>query len=252
MANGKSTGSSFDQLSERLGKSKLGVETKEIFRLLIHFFNQVMTEKDERVNDLENKVINLEKTVEKLSNQIDETSQYARRDTLIISGNSVPTEIAGENCKNICTALFREHLRLNIDAKDISVAHRIGKKTTGQTEKRNIIFKLCQRDVVPEIYNACKQLKPPFFINDSLTPTRSKISYILRQLKKKYPNVIKGCRSYNGEPKVMIPSRESVSSSTPSGSRPKVAQVSITSRLELENFVREHLDTTLTEASIPW
>ena len=75
MANGKSTGSSFDQLSERLGKFKLGVETKEIFRLLMIFFNHLMTEKDERVDDLENKVTNLEKTVEKLSNQIDETSR---------------------------------------------------------------------------------------------------------------------------------------------------------------------------------
>ena len=252
MTNSKSNGSSFDQLSDRLGKSKMAVETKEIFKLLLSFFNQLMTEKDDRVNELENKVNNLEKTVEKLSNQIDETSQYARRDTLIISGNSVPTVIAGENCKNICTNLFREHLHLNIGAKDISVAHRIGKKPNGQTDKRNIIFKLCQRDVVPEIYSACKQLKPPFFINDSLTPTRSKIAYILRQLKKKYPNVIKGCRSYNGEPKVMIPSRESVPSSAPSGSRPKVLQISITSRFELENFVREHLETTLTEAAIPW
>ena len=80
-----------------------------------------MNEKGDRVNELENKVTNLEKNGWKISNQTDETSQYARRDTLIISGNSVPTVIAGENCKNINTSLFHERFHLNIELKDISV-----------------------------------------------------------------------------------------------------------------------------------
>ena len=193
-----------ETITNKISKSKLNVETKEVFSLLLTYFDHILREKNSQANDLKDRVSTLEKKVEKLESLIDQTSQYERRDTLIISGEGIPISTPEENCKKIVIELFRQQLRLNIDERDVSVAHRIGRKTDNQPDKRNIIIKLCRRDLVSEIYNACRQLRPKFFVNDSLTPTRSKIAYVLRQLKKKFPEKIKGCRTYNGEPRVML------------------------------------------------
>ena len=69
---------------------------------------------------------------------------------------------------------------------DISTARRIGKKPLNQqVDKRNIILKLRRRDVKADILYACRQLKPRFYVNESLIPTRNSIIYVLRCVKKK-------------------------------------------------------------------
>ena len=93
---------------------------------------------------------------------------------------------------------------MNVNPADISIAHRIGRKPNGR-DRRHIIFKLCRRDLVGDIFEACKATKPPFYINTSLTPLRNKILYGLRLLKRKFPTVVKGCRSTpTGEVTVFI------------------------------------------------
>ena len=66
-------------------------------------------------------------------------------------------------------------------------------------DRRGLIFKLCRRDLVQVIFNACKRTKPSFYVNCSLTPTRNKVFYVLRQLKKKFPGLVKSCRALNGD-----------------------------------------------------
>ena len=60
------------------------------------------------------------------------------------------------------------------------------------------MFKLCRRDLKYDILSACRQQKPTFFINESLTPTRNRVLYILRRAKQKYPLKIKSVRAYEG------------------------------------------------------
>ena len=144
---------------------------------------------------------------------------------------------------------------MNIGETDVSVAHRIGRKPNGTVDRRSIIIKLCRRDLVRDIYSACKELKPSFYVNDSLTPTRSKIAFTIRQLKNKFPDKIKGCRSYNGEPRASIVNEgENVRRTRNStmSTRPETSQIVITTKEELDNFVRDHLKTSLVDLSMQW
>ena len=49
-----------------------------------------------------------------------------------------------------------------------------------------------------ELLSACRKCKPNFYINESLTPTRSVILYALRKAKRMSPGVVAGCNSENG------------------------------------------------------
>ena len=164
--------------------------------------------------------------LDSLSVKIDSNEQYERRDALILSGPLVPPVSDGEDCKHLIQRLFRDHARLNINISDISIAHRLGKITRGP-DKRNIIFKLCRRDLVQDIFAACKSQKPAFFVNTSLTPLRNKILYALRLLKRTFPTTVKGCRStISGEVTVFV-AATGANGGTPTGV-PTVANTSAT------------------------
>ena len=112
---------------------------------------------------------------------------------------TIPPASHAEDCKFIVREQIREHLRLEL-AIDISMAHRISVKPKIQGEdKRNIMFKFCNRDVKQNILKSCKVVKPKkFYIKESLTPLRNTILYVMRQAKKKHPNVINSCNSSDG------------------------------------------------------
>ena len=141
----------------------------------------------------------LETRVVKLEQQIDENSVYERKNTLIMAG-TIPPASHAEDCKFIVREQIREHLHLELAIEDISMAHLIGVKPKIQGEgKRNIMFKLCNKDVKQNILKSCKVVKPKkFYINESLTPLRNTILYVMRQAKKKHRSVINGCNSSDG------------------------------------------------------
>ena len=194
------------------------------------------------------------KEVESLKTSIDLNGQYERRDTLIISGPDLPVASDNENSKLIIQDTLRRNLNLNLNPADISTAHRIGRKPAGGPDKRNIIFKLCRRDLARDIVDACKHKKPKFFINCSLTPTRNKIFYALRQLKRKFPSMVRGCNSnLNGDVTVFLASE----SSNPHGSSSSSARrgdrrMIINTRQELEKFAADYLHTSTDDLSINW
>ena len=135
-----------------------------------------------------------------LEERIEDAEAYERKDTLVISGKNVPPVVPGQNETTIVSDLLRFGLKLNVSSADISIAHHIGRKPVNQqVDSRNIIVKLCRRDLKEDILNACRQIRPKdIYINESLTPTRSKIMYILRTAKKKGYSRIAGCSSFGG------------------------------------------------------
>ena len=183
---------------------------------------------------------------------IDSNDQYIRRDNLIMSGINLPTASLSENSKLIIQDQLRLHTNLNVNVNDISIAHRIGRKPVSGPDKRNIIFKLCRRDIVPDIFRACKEHKPPFFVNSSLTPLRSKIFFALRQLKRVFPNIIKSCQSnLNGDiiAYTLVPGQlNSTSTSTRQNYRKHV----INAKTELEKFAQDFLHSTIENLSVDW
>ena len=236
-------------INEKILKSKLSTETREIFSMLVSFFGEIIERKDEKVRVLEEKVDVLEGQVRNLEELIDANSQYERRDTFTISGECLPETTPNENCKSIVTKLFRDHLNLNVDSAEMSTAHRIGRKPNG-TDRRSIIVKVCRRDQVKDIFSACKTVKPPFYVNPALTPTRSKIMFFLRQLRKKIPNKITSCRAFNGEPRVIL--KSTVRSTRRNGPDENSNYKLIPTKQALENFIRNDLKTSFGETGFNW
>lgn len=157
-----------------------------------------MKRRDDSVDNLTKEVTFLRGRVAKLEERVEDSEAYERRDCLVFSGNDIPDATTGENCAAEVVTMIRS-LNINIDDRDISTAHRLGKKSSKQgPDRRPIIAKLCRRDIKYDIMRACKSQKPKFFINESLTPSRSTLLWALRQMKKNHSNIISGCSSENG------------------------------------------------------
>ena len=195
-----------------------------------------MDEKDKSIGELKTNVQRLESRVESLETQIDSNSSYERRDTLILSGE-LPARTETENCSEIVRGLIREKIRLNLHEKDIAMAHRLGKKPLTQgPDKRSIVFKLCRRDLKKDIMTACREFRPPFYINESLTPTRSSIVYVIRKARQKFPGKLGNCRSVDGNICVWLPANPEAG---PSSGRYNSTRFVINTRLKLDAFLME-------------
>lgn len=140
------------------------------FTTEIEALKEELTNKDSAILKLQSEVSDLQHKVTYLETTIDSVEQYERRDTIIVSGPSLPSEVHTENAKNIIVNTIRNHLKINIKDEDISVAHRLGK--VNQNKKRPIIMKLVNRSMKHDLVSACINLKPNLYINESLTPTR--------------------------------------------------------------------------------
>ena len=163
-------------------------------------FSDLLSKKNETIQKLEEEVNKLNSKVEKLESLIDDGDAYERRDTVIISGSSIPPVSQGEICTNIARQLLQEKLNLVIPETDISTAHRLGKKTNTQSpDTRSIIVKFCRRDSKRRAIAASKHLRnPAIYINESLTPMRRTIFKTLRSMKRAHPDLVRGCTTYEG------------------------------------------------------
>ena len=81
--------------------SSLSSEGKAIMSAIIKAMQVISDSKDQRIEQLENKVTVLEKKLAELENQVDESSQYERRDTIIISGPVLPLEMNNERSSDV-------------------------------------------------------------------------------------------------------------------------------------------------------
>ena len=241
------------EIKTKISKSKMSAETKEIFSVLLAFFTSIQAEKDAKIEKLQNEIVELRTNFQEFENKtavklnelqgkIDETEQYERKDALVISGPNLPEFSAGENLKTKIQKLFSDHLSIQLNSNDFSIAHRLGQKPRNGVDRRNIIFKLCRRELVSEIFKQCKQLKPPFFVNVSLTPLRGKILYALRQCKQQHPDKVGSCRNIDGN--VVLYTKNSAAENS---SRPR------SSNSENKRFInsRSELEKTLQDLGIP-
>ena len=141
------------------------------------------------------------KKIAELEAQLDEQDQYVRRESLVFSGDSIPVCKPAENCIEIVSKLVAEKLGpdLKISPNDVSVAHRLGKKPATAVDRRNIIVRFCRRNLKYDIINNARKAKPSgLFINESLTPVRQRITSAIRAAKRKFPDVISGYNTVDG------------------------------------------------------
>ena len=121
-----------------------------------------------------------------MEERFDDEDAYIRRETLIFSGDQITRHHENENCAEIVRKVLQENLHIEVKREDISVSHRLGRKSTAQgPDKRSITAKFCRRDLKREILIAARVQKPrECYVNESLTPLRQKIAAALRRAKK--------------------------------------------------------------------
>ena len=163
------------------------------------FFAEIR-KKDEEIAELRSEVSSLKTIVNKLEDQLDDNDAYERRDTLIFSGSSLPNFQQNENCPDLLRNIIKDNLNIVLPPDGISACHRLGSKSASQRpDTRPIIAKFCQRSTKNDILSAARKLRrPQFFANESLTPPRQTIAYVLREAKKEFPNIISGCSTRDG------------------------------------------------------
>ena len=243
-----------ENLKSKIDQAKLPVNTKEIFSVLMEFLFEIVKEKDETISEFKGRVDRLEDEVETLKLKLDESDQYNRRETIVFSGE-IPPETPNENTKEKVLKLLDEQADLKIDPREISTAHRIGNTSSTGTGSRKIVVKFCRRDVVEEVFSACRSKKPSFYANCSLTPTRGKIFYAVRKLKTSHPNVIKSYSAARGEVAVFVESSRGAPSTRGraaqrTGQRDK--KIVISSRRQLEDFATKVLNIQPDSLDINW
>ena len=188
--------------------AKLKGDSKVMMTILLKQFKELREDfvkssaaKDKEIGLLKNEVKTLKQNLGKLEATIDDQDAYERRDTVIVSGNSLPEVSPGENCSDIVRQVIKEKLKIELPPTEINTIHRLGRKPMTQTpDKRPFIIKLCRRDTKKELLQAAKEQHStsPIYINESLTPKRSTILYTLRQIKKAHPSLVTGCTSIDG------------------------------------------------------
>ena len=158
----------------------------------------------------------LENQVSALRNRCDDLENYGRRNTIVLSGSSLPHVTRDENCIDIATNVIKDRLGIQDFVRtDIDVAHRLGKPRAGSADNRNIIVKLVRRENKRRIFNACRIKKPlNLYLNESVSKTRSTILYVLRKAAKDFPTKFGSCFTEDGNIRVRIPLPEDPTNST--------------------------------------
>ena len=211
------------------------------FNELREEFKTMFEAKSAEVSKLKSEVDTLKKKVSKLEEKAEDSEAYERRDTVVLSGQVLPTATRDENCIHLASQLIKDQLNMNLSPHEISVAHRIGRKPTGASEdRRSIIMKLCRRDTKHELLSNQRRVKPNgFFINENLTPMRNTILFALRKMRRFPDSRVKGCSSHEGKVYVWVKTSPNAGPSVrdtkiPVNSRGKLEEIS-------ENFTGKPL-----------
>lgn len=164
-------------------------------------FEGKLAAKDSLLDELSTEVVNLKKKVLTLENKLDDQEAYERRDTVILSGSDVPLATDKEDSSKVVSDLIKDKVGYHLRTSEISVAHRLGPKPLNQApDRRKFIVKICRREVKNDLLRVCRSVKPAnIYVNESLTKVRSTVLYGLRQAKKKFPSIISGCGSSEGQ-----------------------------------------------------
>lgn len=184
----------------------------------------VNSTKDEKIAYLESKVSDLEQQVLGLQDTIDDVDQYERRDTVIISGPSLPDETTHENPTDLIVNTLKQKLHTNMTHSDINVAHRLGPKQ--QDKKRPIIVKFHNRAKKYELVQACITVKPQLYINESLTPKRRSLYSMVRKIRAQHKHLFQQC--YTSDGRIIVKLKNSTS------------KIIITSEQNLASFLDKH------------
>lgn len=201
--------------------NKLSEESKTLLSLLNVRFDMLhsrLEEKDAKISKLEREVSLLHEDLTDLKEKLDEVEANDRRNTIILSGEQLPPVTTGENVTQVAMETVKEKINYVIPATDVYAAFRLGKKKSTQAvDNRPIMIKLIRPGLSNDVLHACRTVKPlNFYVNENLTPARSRILFALRHAKRRFPDKIASCGSREGRIYVWMKSQ------SPNGSNTRV------------------------------
>lgn len=153
--------------------------------------------KDKKIEELYEEITELKVKIGDIEGSMDNLDQYERRDTIIFTGPALPDESSQENAASLIVNTVKEQIKINLRDEDISVAHRLGPKTSQR--KRPIIVKLINRSLKYGLMGVCIKLKPQIYINESLTPTRLHLFKQILYIKKEHRDKFQQCYTKDGK-----------------------------------------------------
>ena len=145
-------------LDKKLSELKADLATKDCIKEL----KDIITVQKNRIDELESKIVIMEKLIENLREDNDDTQQYQRRLCLRIGGVELTKGSngeSGEECLKIVKKIFKE---LNVSVPDtvIDRAHRIGKTKEYRGKRyRQIIVRFTTWRHRTAVYRARKKSK---------------------------------------------------------------------------------------------
>ena len=141
--------------------------------------------------------------IQEMQDDADAANQYERKDTLILSGSAIPIMTESENSNELVLKLVKDKLKINMRPEDINTCHRLGPISRANLGKRNIIVKLCRRDMKKQILIASKKqdkgANEKLYCNESLSPLRRKMFNCLRKMKADDSTLVRGCSTMDGK-----------------------------------------------------
>lgn len=242
-----------DELNAKMDSRYKSLESK-FFSLEKHFaelrkeMSILAKKKDEEVNALKTELNSMKKKLTMLSEKAeDDLDSREHENKIIISGKDVPDTSESENCTDIVVQLLKDTLNYSIPPGDIVNSHRVGRKPVHpKRDNRSIAVKLRRSDLKKDIFKTCKEQEVKFFyINESLTPKRRTIMYVLRKLKREYSTKISGCKSINGNVYAWV------KTTNPQQTTGSSYRVSINTLSELDEFCNKYTDKNLSEFYTP-
>ena len=163
----------------------------------------------------------------------------AESNSLIISGNEVPVENNNEDCTQIARNLIKNKLKYSLNENTQCTAFRVGKPpSTQKPDRRNILVKMENEDLVQDIVRTSKKVKPTnMYFSENLIPKRLAILQILRRLKRTHTANISGCSSVRGRIYAWIPPPR------PDAPGARVSRILVNTRTQLEDFCSKVFST---------
>ena len=149
-----------------------------------------LDEKDALIDELKRDNSSLKLRVKSLELQMEDVVSHSRSAEILVDGDKLPAASVGENPTNIICSTFKSELNYEINLNNIISARRMGQKAGTQgPDRRRILLRLRNAEDKKDLIECCKRVKPQgLYINESLTPMRSKILYFMRLARKKYPD----------------------------------------------------------------
>ncbi len=132
------------------------------------------------------KIDERDKVIVELSDRLDRSEQYARRNNLRITGIA---ESEGEDTDDLIIAMAKS-IGIDVSHEDIDISHRLPKRLVApQTPSRPILVRMVSNSTQRKLLKSRSRLKgpkdskkPKIFINEDWTRPRATIAKKSRQL----------------------------------------------------------------------